>query len=149
MLAGHLALIAAAAFFGAALYINVAEQPARLGLDDRALLAEWHRAYRRGFAMQGPLALLGCLLALLAWWQSFDWPWILGALLLVANGPYTLWAIKPINDALAAENASDNPSRSRGLIERWGRLHAVRTALGGVATLLFLWAALARTFHCI
>jgi hypothetical protein len=143
MLAGHLALIAAAAFFGAALYINVAEQPARLGLDDRALLAEWHHAYRRGFAMQGPLALLGCLLGLLAWWQTLEWPWILGALLLVANGPYTLWAIKPINDALAAEGTAADPSRSRGLIERWGRLHAVRTALGGVAALLFLWAALA------
>jgi len=143
MLAGHLALIVAAAFFGAALYINIAEQPARLGLDDEALIAEWHHAYRRGFAMQGPLALLGCLLALVAWWQTFDWPWILGALLLVANGPYTLWAIKPINDALATEGSAASPSRSRALIEKWGRLHAVRTALGGAAALAFLWALVA------
>lgn len=36
-------------------------------------------ATRAGFAMQAPLALVGSILGLLAWWQTNDWPWLVGA----------------------------------------------------------------------
>jgi hypothetical protein len=70
MLAGQLALIVAALFAGAAIYVNVAEQPARLGLEDRSLLVQWKPAYKRGFTMQASLAIAGFLLGMLAWWQA-------------------------------------------------------------------------------
>ena len=142
MFAGQLALIVAAIFSGAAIYINVAEQPARLLLDDRSALAEWKPAYKRGFAMQGPLAVVGFLLGLLAWWQTSDWRWLLGAALLIANWPYTLIAIMPTNNQLMEMPLDQAGPESRTLIESWARLHAVRTALGFLATATFLWASL-------
>ena len=143
MLFGLLALTVAAVFTGAAVYINVAEQPARLKLDDRALLTEWKPAYVRGFAMQASLAILGFLLGLLAWWQTGDWRWLLGAIVLVANWPFTVIAILPTNKRLMEMPLEQAGPESRKLIETWAALHAVRTALGALATAIFLWASLA------
>ena len=142
MLAGQLALIAAALFTGAAIYVNVAEQPSRLKLGDGGLLAEWKSAYKRGFAMQAPLALVGSVLGSVAWWQTKDWRWLLGAAVLAANWPYTFFAIMPTNNQLKAINSAGAGSKSRMLIEQWGRLHAVRSVLGFAATLTFLWASM-------
>jgi len=142
MIAGQLALTVAAIFAGAAFYVGFAEQPARLSLDDRSLLIEWKPAYKRGFAMQAPLAIAGFLFGLLAWWQTGGWPWLLGAVVLVANWPYTLLVIMPTNNKLMALDPASAGPDSRKLIETWARLHAGRTALGLAATLIFLWASL-------
>jgi hypothetical protein len=142
MLAGQLALIVAALFAGAAVYINVAEHPARLQLDDRALLTQWKPAYKRGLAMQASLAIVGFVLGMVAWWQTGRWAWLAGAVVLVANWPYTMLGIMPTNRKLmATEPASAGPA-TRTLIRRWAALHAVRTALGFAAVLIFLWASL-------
>jgi hypothetical protein len=144
MVFGLLALIAAAFFTGVALYVNVAEQPARLSLDDRALLTEWKPSYKRGAAMQAPLALLGCLLGLIAWWQTSHPGFLIGAVAMIAPWPWTLIGIKPTNDALLATEPDRAGPQTRELVVKWGALHGVRTALGALATLAVLWACIPR-----
>src|SRR5215510_5582085 len=141
MFIGQLALVTAALFTGAALYVNVAEQPARLALEDRALLMEWVPSYKRGYAMQAPLAAIGFVLGVLAWWQTANWLWLIGAVVLVANWPYTFIGIMPVNRKITSIRPEDESAASTALIAHWGALHGVRTALGLGATVIFLVAS--------
>jgi hypothetical protein len=140
VLAGELALTIAAVFTGAAIYINIAEQPARLQLDNRSLLAEWKPAYKRGYMMQASLAVVGGLFGLVDYLSTLDWRWLLGAIVLLANWPYKIYVMMPTNRRLMDTAPEAATAQTRRTLERWGALHAGRSTLGLVATLIFLWA---------
>jgi uncharacterized membrane protein len=140
MLFGYLVLTVAALFTGAAFYVNFVEQPARLILDDRALLAQWKPAYKRGTMMQASLAIIGFVLGALAYWQTGRLAFLIGALLMVANWPWTLVAIMPTNKILMATDATRAGPETRALLMKWNSLHAVRTVLGALATAAFIFA---------
>lgn len=139
-LSGPLALTAAAVFTGAAFYINFAEQPARRHLDDAALLTEWKVAYKRGAIMQAPLAVIAFVLGAVAWWQSGQWLFLLGGVVMLANWPWTLLAILPVNNRLMATEPAAATKDTRDMIRHWNVLHAVRTLLGAGATVILLIA---------
>ena len=54
-----------------------------------------------------------------------------------ANWPYTLIVMLSGNKALMAIPNVQGDAASRSMILEWGRLHAMRSALGCVATLFF------------
>src|SRR5215471_5275382 len=140
MFAGQLALTAAALFTGAAVYITIAEQPARLQLDDGSLLAEWKLSYKRGYIMQASLVVVGGVLGLVAFLSGLEWRWLVGAVVLLANWPYTIYVIMPTNRRLMDTPLEAATTETRQMIRQWGILHAGRSALGFTAALIFLWA---------
>lgn len=132
------ALAVSAIFAGAAVYINAVEQPARLGLNDHALLTEWKPAYKRGTLMQAPLAFIGFLLGLAAWRLESEPMAAIGALLIILPWPITFLLIKPTNDRLMALAEPDTATRN--LVRKWGNLHALRTLVSVAAASIFLIA---------
>ena len=90
--------------------------------------------------MQASLALVATALGVWAGYLTGDWIWYLGAALALAPWPWTLFVIMPVNKVLEATPTDAANAQTRALIEKWGTLHAGRTALGCAATLVYLWA---------
>ena len=136
---GSLALALAAAFSGAALYVNLVEQPARLALDDAAMLDEWGPSDRRGVGLLATLSLISAALGLLTYFASQDVRWAIGALIVLLAWPYTLFAMSPLNNQILALAPRDIGA-ARVLVRQWGLLEYGQTAIGLVATAVYLWA---------
>jgi hypothetical protein len=136
------ATLAAALFAGAALYVNIAEHPARMTLDTKFAVAQWAPSYLRATRMQAPLAFLSLAAGLGSWLLGGGTGWAIAALLIGAVVPFTFIAIMPTNRALLAPARDLEAAQTRALLERWAKLHAVRTVLSLVASIMDVCLAL-------
>jgi hypothetical protein len=139
MTAGSIALALASALAGAGLYVNGVEQPARLALDDAAILAEWGPSDRRGVALMAALALLAAVFGLSAWFESQDVLYAIGAVIAASSWPYTLFVMGPLNNQIIALAPKD-VGAARALVWQWGVLEYGQTAIALAAAATFLWA---------
>ena len=133
-----IATLAGAIFAGAALYVNLVEQPARMSCGIEAAIAQWAPSYERARWMQASLAVVGFVCGLAAWLTGSGISWLVGAVLLGLVVPFTLVVIMPTNDRLHSPTLDRRSDEARELLERWNRLHGVRTALSLAALIVFL-----------
>jgi hypothetical protein len=125
-----LALATAAAFSGAAAYINLSEQPARLALDDISLLKEWKPSYARGLQMQATLALASGSFGLSGWYFEHNTIGVVGGVFILANWPYTFLVIAPTNRLLEAIADRGAGPITRALIVKRGQASCCKDILG-------------------
>ena len=133
-----LATLSSGLFAGASIYINLVEHPARMQAGTHVALAEFAPSYHRATVTQVSLASLGFLSALVAWRLRSDARWLVGGGLLVSVIPFTALAILPTNKQLLDPATANDSVLAEKLLNRWGRLHAVRSVLSLAALLLFL-----------
>jgi hypothetical protein len=70
------ATLAGALFAGAALYISVAEHPARMGLETRAAALQWAPSYKRATWLQAPLAVVSLVCGVAVWLLGAGSGWL-------------------------------------------------------------------------
>jgi hypothetical protein len=135
------AVLGCTLFTGAAVYITAVEHPARLSCGTKVAATQWAPSYKRATVMQVPLALVGGIAGIALWAQGGGPLWGWAALLLLSVIPFTLIVIRPTNHQLLEPKRDLGSDETRRLLEKWGRLHGIRSALSLMASILFVWGA--------
>jgi hypothetical protein len=133
-----LAVLCCILFAGAAIYINLVEHPARMGCDTKTAATVWAPSYKRGTVMQAPLAAISFLAGVVAWLLGGGVLWLIGAVLIGLVIPFTFIGVMPTNHQLLAPGRDLSSVETRSLLEKWGRLHAVRSVLSFLASIVYL-----------
>jgi Domain of unknown function (DUF1772) len=133
-----LAVLCCILFAGAAIYINLVEHPARMGCDTKTAATVWAPSYKRATVMQAPLAVISFLAGVVAWLLGGGLLWLIGAVLIGLVVPFTFIVVMPTNHQLLAPGRDLSSVETRSLLEKWGRLHAVRSVLSFLASIVYL-----------
>ena len=133
-----LAVLCCILFTGAAIYINLVEHPARMACDTKTAATVWAPSYKKATVIQAPLAVLSFFAGVGAWLLGGGLLWLIGALLIGLVVPFTFIVVMPTNNQLLAQGRDLSSAETRSLLEKWGRLHAVRSVLSLLASIVYL-----------
>ena len=137
---GLYAFAAAASFLGAAIYIGLVEQPARLRLGSRAMIKEWTLSNRRGTLLLSVFAVVSAILAYIQFRSNGDVRWLIGGTIVLASWPYAYFVMMPVNIWLFVIPPGRTVSAARQLMRDWGLLEWGHALIGFAAVCAFAWA---------
>ena len=135
-----LAVVACNWFTGAAIYITAVEHPARLSCGTDTAVRQWAPSYKRATVMQASLAVIAGMCGLARGATGGGALWVTAAILILLVVPFTLIVVRPTNNRLLDSRLDRASEEALTLLRSWGRLHAVRTVLATIASLLLTWA---------
>lgn len=138
-----LALFLCGTFFGAAIYISIAQHPATMQAGIPFASAFFPPMYGLAAPMQIICALGGTLAGVAMWFLGGNLLWLVGAILLVFVIPYTIIILKPINDQLLDIQAVRSDAETEKLLNLWAPRHWVRSIASGLSFAIYLWASVA------
>lgn len=138
MLLELIAVLCTGLFAGAAIYVNLVEHPARLETGTAAAVKQWRPSYRRATVMQASLAVAGFLSSVGAWLQGRGTPVLIAGVLIGLVVPFTLIVIFPTNKQLADSGLDLDSTNAAALLDKWNRLHAIRSAAAVLAFVVLL-----------
>ncbi len=134
-----IAILACSIFAGAAIYVTVAEHPARLACGTELAATVFGPSYKRAAVMQASLALLATLAGVAVAINGGAELWFVGACLIFIVVPFTFLGIMPTNKRLLDPERDRTSEETQVLLEKWGRLHAVRSVSSFAASILYVY----------
>jgi len=137
-----IATLAAGIWTGAAIYIGFAEHPSAVKTGHIFATEYFRHMSKRTAPFMMLLAALSGLTAGWIWWITGSNAWLIGALLQLSMFPLTGLLIVPTNIKLIRIDPTTEPELAAALHKNWGRMHWIRTAIGGLSFPLFLWLLL-------
>lgn len=135
-----IATLCSGTFFGAALYINLAQHPATLAVGGDFAGKFFPPMYAKASVLQIFLAVVGTILGVVAWLYSQQVLWLVGSVFLISVVPITLIIIKPINDQLLKPSHDLNSEEVVKLLEQWNPKHWIRSIVSCISFICYLVA---------
>ncbi|MEC9375519.1 MAG: DUF1772 domain-containing protein [Pseudomonadota bacterium] len=134
-----IATISAGIWAGVSLYIAFVEHPSILRLGAEVATNYFRIMAKRTAPLMILLAAIGGVAAIFSWYEGSDQLWLIGGILLLIQFPLTAVFIVPTNIKLVKIDLNHSAKEALNLHKHWGQMHLIRTFLGCMPFLIFVW----------